>query len=74
MTEQDISNEVEERFQALESKVLYQDRTIEELNEVVTRQQDQIDKLEAEFERLRALFENLSESGVEDDADPPPHY
>ena len=74
MTEQDVSNEVEERFQALESKVLYQDRTIEELNEVVTRQQDQIDKLEAEFERLRALLENLSEGGVEDDADPPPHY
>jgi len=74
MTEQDLSDEVEERFQALENKVLYQDRTIDELNEVVTRQQDQIDKLNAEFERLRALFESAAEGGIEDDDEPPPHY
>ncbi|MBW2391452.1 MAG: SlyX family protein, partial [Deltaproteobacteria bacterium] len=58
----------------LENKVLYQDRTIDELNEVVTRQQDQIDKLNAEFERLRALLESAAEGGIEDDDVPPPHY
>lgn len=74
MTEQDLSDEVEERFQVLENKVLYQDRTIDELNEVVTRQQDQIDKLNAEFERLVALLESAAEGGIEDDNEPPPHY
>lgn len=68
------TEEIEERFQVLESKVLYQDRTIDDLNEVVTRQQDQMDKLNTEVERLRALLDGVLEGGVEDDDQPPPHY
>lgn len=68
------AEETEERFQVLESKVLYQDRTIDDLNEVVTRQQDQMDKLNTEVERLRALLDGVLEGGVEDDDQPPPHY
>ena len=74
MTEASRADEVDERFQLLENKVLYQDRTIEELNEVVTRQQNQIDRLNADLERLRALLEGGGEGGVEDDDEPPPHY
>jgi SlyX protein len=37
---------MEERFVDLETRLTYQERTIEELNEVVTRQQGQIDVLE----------------------------
>lgn len=70
-----IDERSEERFQVLESKVLYQDRTIEELNDVVTRQQDQIDQIELEVKRLRTLFENPPEGTTEDGEDPPPpHY
>ena len=75
MTEQGISEELDERFQVLESKVLYQDRTIDELNEVVTKQQDQIDELSAEIKRLRELFKNSPTDGIEDaEEPPPPHY
>jgi SlyX protein len=65
----------EERFQILESKVLYQDRTIDDLNEVVTKQQDQIDLLNAELERLRQALIEIQESGIDSGEEPPPpHY
>jgi SlyX protein len=65
----------EERFQILESKVLYQDRTIDDLNEVVTKQQDQIDLLIAEVERLCQALIGIQEREVEGGEEPPPpHY
>jgi SlyX protein len=65
----------EERFQILESKVLYQDRTIDDLNEVVTKQQDQIDGLIAEVERLRQALIGIQERGIDGGEEPPPpHY
>jgi SlyX protein len=65
----------EERFQILESKVLYQDRTIDDLNEVVTKQQDQIDLLIAEVERLRQALIGIQEREVDGGEEPPPpHY
>lgn len=69
------TQEVEERFQLLESKILYQDRTVDELNDVVTRQQDQIDLLVAETKRLRDLLESSADGVVEaGEEPPPPHY
>lgn len=66
---------IDERFESLETKVLYQDRTIEELNTVVTKQQDQIDELLAETKRLRESIESGAESGIEGGEEPPPpHY
>lgn len=65
---------VEERFEVLESKVLYQDRTIDALNEVVTKQQDQMDMLTAELKRLRDALEAIPGDGVEGGEEPPPHY
>jgi SlyX protein len=65
----------EERFQILETKVLYQDRTIDDLNEVVTKQQDQIDLLIAEVERLRQALIGIQEREVDGGEEPPPpHY
>ena len=69
------AEQTEERFEKLESKVLYQDRTVDELNTVVTRQQDQIDLLVIETKRLRELIESGSQGVVEaGDEPPPPHY
>jgi SlyX protein len=75
MSERDTSKEFDERFQILENKTLYQDRTIEELNEVVVQHQNQIDLLNIEVKRLRALFENPAEGNIETGEEPPPpHY
>ena len=40
---------MEDRLVVLETKVSYQDHTIEELNAVVTKQQEQIDQLKAQI-------------------------
>ena len=53
MSDQGITEQVDERFQILETKVLYQDRIIDDLNEVVTKQQDQMDRLTAKMEQLK---------------------
>ena len=39
------ASELEGRFQTIGTKVLYQERTVDELNSVVTAQQNQIDEL-----------------------------
>jgi SlyX protein len=66
---------IETRFEILESKVLYQDRTIDELNEVVTKQQDQIDGLIAEVGRLRQDLDGIQARGIDGGEEPPPpHY
>jgi SlyX protein len=75
MTDHDLSEQVEERFQVLENKVIHQEYTVDELNSVVTRQQDQIDALISEVKKMRSFIaeqtERLVESGEEP---PPPHY
>ncbi len=74
-TASDQAEEVEGRFQSIESKVLYQERTVDELNSVVTAQQNQIDELLAETKRLRKIIEGGQEGSVDaDDEQPPPHY
>ena len=64
---------MEERFVTLETKISYQEKTIAELNEVVTEQQEQLRDLERRLNTLEALVEQ----GTADD-DPgnerPPHY
>ncbi len=64
-----------ERLEILEMKVSFQDRTIEALNEIVTRQQDQIDKLTVEVEKLSDAMTAVTEDGVDAGQEPaPPHY
>jgi SlyX protein len=67
---------MEDRFVDLESRLTYQERTIEELNEVVIRQQEQIDLL---TEKLEAVVNHLREAaspvnGPAEEEPPPPHY
>jgi SlyX protein len=66
---------IDDRFANLESQILYQDRTIDDLNEVVTKQQDQIDRLTMELERLRQALVSMQEGGIDrTEEPPPPHY
>jgi SlyX protein len=75
MTEESNSNSIEDRFERLETRVLYQDRTIEDLNTVVTRQQNQIDALTSDIERLRAIIQNPPQDSIDTSEEPPPpHY
>ena len=75
MTDHDLTEETEERFQILENKVLYQDRTIDDLNTVVIRQQDQIDKLTDELRRVLDFLKDPPDNTIDGSEEPPPpHY
>ncbi len=67
---------MEDRIIELETRLSYQDRLIQELNEVVTRQQNQIDHLEADMKRVRDHLKGSAGSQIArpDEEIPPPHY
>lgn len=65
-----------ERLIELETRLAYQEDTIQQLNDVVCRQQDQIDQLQARCDllvsRTRELSEKLPDPLNGDER--PPHY
>ena len=67
---------LEIRVIEIESRLSFQEHTLQELNDVVTRQQQQIDALVREIQtltdRLRAA--TPSPIGPLEDEKPPPHY
>lgn len=65
-----------ERLTELEVRVAFQDKTIQDLNEVVTRQQREIDRLAKELEAVKSQLSELAPSMVipSEDEKPPPHY
>ncbi len=67
---------MQERLIELETKISYQDHIIAELNEVVTRQQQQIDQLEKAVEQLRQHWKQSAGTGIArpEEETPPPHY
>ena len=67
---------MEQRITELETRMAFQDDTIQKLNDVVVAQQDQLDRM---FEELKYLNEKIkvldSELvAAEDHETPPPHY
>ena len=68
-----MSSELDNRIRMLEEKFEYQDRTVEMLNQVLIRQQAQIDKFQEELGKLR---EDVMASAVETEivSSKPPHY
>ncbi|MFC1567691.1 SlyX family protein [Pseudomonadota bacterium] len=67
---------MENRIIELETKLSYQDHMIQELNEVVTRQQQQIDALELQMKRTLDHLKATSSSQIArpEEEVPPPHY
>ena len=59
----------------LQTQVAYQEDTVSQLNDVVTRQQQEIDTLRREMEQLKQQLIALAEApqGEQEEA-PPPHY
>lgn len=68
-----MSEELEKRMQLLEEKFEYQEKMIDDLNEVIIAQQDLIDKLQSELELFKEELAAASAS-LEDVNEPPPHY
>ena len=68
----------EKRLEELESRLAFQDDTIENLNGVVTRQDREIRALQLQFAELVARFKELGDaapaSGGTGDFEVPPHY
>ncbi len=75
-----MNDEIESRLTELEMKISYQDHIIGELNDVVIRQQQQIDSLEKSFLRVNehlkqaGSFDLASDLARADEETPPPHY
>ena len=67
---------MEERLIEMETKLAFQETTVQKLNEVVTQQQNQIDILQAAIQELHERMKSLSEEAVRDPSEetPPPHY
>jgi SlyX protein len=64
-----------ERIDALESRLAYQDDTIETLNRTVTEQWQQIDALKRQVAGLAQRVQEAEASARDRTADePPPHY
>jgi SlyX protein len=65
-----------ERLTELEVRVAFQEKTIQDLNEVVTHQQRQIDRLTQELEAMKSRLAALAPSMVipPEEEKPPPHY
>jgi uncharacterized coiled-coil protein SlyX len=61
------------RLDGVEMRVAHQDRTISELNEVITSQWARIDMLERQLLRLREDVQNMAPAR-EGPEPPPPHY
>jgi len=75
LNERELAEELEERFQVLENKAVHTSYTVDELNSVVIKQQDQIDALIAEVKRLRTLMHEGGDRTIDaSEEPPPPHY
>jgi SlyX protein len=64
------------QLEELEIRLAFQERTIQELNDVVTRQQQDLARLMQDVERLRSQLEGLAPALVapRSEETPPPHY
>jgi SlyX protein len=66
---------VEERLEEVENRIGYQGRLLDELNEVVIKQQEHIDRLQMKVESLSRVIEGLDSGGIDPGEEPPPpHY
>lgn len=64
------------RIVELESKIAFQDDTIEKLNQVITDQQRQLDALNVRIEKLVEWAKQQQQSNIatQNEETPPPHY
>ena len=75
-TQNRSSSEIEEAVEQLEIKVAYQEHTIELLNEEITRQQRDIEKLRHTLDHVVKRVKAFEPSDIAKPSEeaPPPHY
>ncbi|RMG92918.1 MAG: SlyX family protein [Zetaproteobacteria bacterium] len=69
--------DLEQRLTELEMRFTYQERLIEELNEVLTHQARELERLVHRLERLETCLESCmqgSTTPLPSEEPPPPHY
>ena len=63
-----------ERIDALEMRLTYQDVTIETLNQTITAQWVEIDRLTRQVAELKERLQNAESNAPGPANEPPPHY
>ena len=71
-----MSDELVRRMDELETRLAFQDDTIQTLNDVVSRQELELERLQRALELLARRQADLAASmpGEAEDDQPPPHY
>lgn len=67
---------MEQRINELEIRYMQQELTIQELNEIICRQELILERLKRDFATLKEQFLTMSPSASGDSSqeEPPPHY
>jgi len=67
---------MKERINDIEIQLMHHENTIQQLNEVITRQQLAIEELQADFRQIVENLRKLDNSDMSDqqEEEPPPHY
>ena len=66
---------MEKRIEDVEIRMVYLEQTVEALNQVVIKQQDQIDRLLIEMRRMTQQVDSGAEFvRAQSEETPPPHY
>ncbi|MDQ6983669.1 MAG: SlyX family protein [Ghiorsea sp.] len=70
-----MNDDINSKIEVLQTKISYQECLIQELNEVIIRQQNQIDFIEKTLSQMRNDVQDMQGQthGSEQEA-PPPHY
>lgn len=67
--------ETSARIDAMEARIAYQDRIIEELNAAITEQWKQIESLTRQVERMADRLQQVADNASPNAPEPPPpHY
>jgi SlyX protein len=69
----DVSD-LSERIDALEMRLAYQDLTIETLNQTITAQWTEIDRLTRQVAELKERLQEAESNAPGPANEPPPHY
>ena len=71
-----MSQQVNDRLETLESRLAYAEYTVEQLNEEVTTQGRELDRLKHQIQLLVDKLQNVQPSQIASMAEetPPPHY
>lgn len=65
---------LESRITELESRLAFQDDTIQSLNDELVEQQRRVERLQLQLAHLARRLEETQGAGVAQDEAPPPHY